>query len=98
MEQRIGQRRNTKGRQPLLPEMELALFQQFITLREKGCKVKVNWFLLTACKLFEEYYPQQVIIDEEGHKEYDICLWYYVKIEGLIHILDIILNSHGHGF
>lgn len=72
LEQRIGQRRNTKGHKALLPEMELALFQQFIALREKCCKVKVNWFLLTARKLFEEYYPQQVIIDEKGHREYEI--------------------------
>ena len=54
--------------------MELSLFQQVITLKEKGCTIKVNWFLLTARKLFEEYYPQQFVIDEEGHKEYEIYL------------------------
>ena len=41
-------RRDTKGRSALLPELEMALYQQFVSLRDPGSKVKVNWFLVTA--------------------------------------------------
>ena len=68
-QQRVGQRRNVKGRQALLPEMELALYTAFTTLRNSGSKVKVNWFLITARKLFEKYYPQHVNMNIEGKKE-----------------------------
>ena len=68
LDQRIGQRRNTKGLQALFPAMEIALYQEFLTMRNTGCKVKVNWFLIKARKLFEQYYPKQIYINEEGKK------------------------------
>lgn len=69
LHQLVGQRRNNIGRKALLPELELALFNAFKTLRESGSKVKVSWFLITARKLFEKYYPQQIYNDERGKKQ-----------------------------
>ena len=57
-----------KGRQALLLGMELALYTAFTSLQDAGSKIKVRWFLITARKLFEKYYPQQVEITSEGKK------------------------------
>lgn len=69
-QQREGQRREVKGRVALFPEMEKAVHEQFLAAREKGVKVKRDWFLNTARNVFEEYYPQQVHVDEQGNKQY----------------------------
>ena len=57
-----GQRRGTKGRQAQLPELELALRDKFIELREKGIKVKRAWFLVHARKLFEDLYHDNPLV------------------------------------
>ena len=48
--------------------METALYQEFLTTRNTGWKVKVNWFLIKARKLFEQYYPKQIYINKERKK------------------------------
>ena len=72
-QQREGQRREVKGRVALFPEMEKAVHERFLAARAKGMKVKRDWFLNTARNVFEEYYPQQVHVDERGTKQYVIA-------------------------
>lgn len=57
-----GQRRATKGRQPELPELELALREKFVKIREKGYKVKRPWFIAQARKLVTEIYPGNTLV------------------------------------
>lgn len=57
-----GQRRGTTGRKAQLPELELALRDRFIAIRNKGYKVKRPWFLAQARKLFDELYKDDPLI------------------------------------
>lgn len=59
---RQGQRRYSKGKLGQLPELELALVERFIAIRNQGYKVKRPWFLVQARKLFIDLHKDDPLL------------------------------------
>jgi hypothetical protein len=52
------------------PELERLLNDRFEKARDQGRKISYKWMLRHAKKLYEELYPQRVIVHETGKRSY----------------------------
>ncbi|PWW79775.1 hypothetical protein C7212DRAFT_360971 [Tuber magnatum] len=61
------------GRKPDWPEMEGRLHRLFAFEREKGKKIEDStWFFTNGKDIFEQVYPEHVVITPEGGKRYTL--------------------------
>ncbi|RPB06249.1 hypothetical protein L873DRAFT_1785316 [Choiromyces venosus 120613-1] len=61
------------GRKPDWPEMEDRLHRLFALERERGKKIEDStWFFTNGKDIFEQVYPEHVVISPEGGKRYTL--------------------------